>query len=94
MKNINVVFVSVWNCISMELYQYGTVSVWNCISMELYQYGTVSVWNCISMELYQYGTVSVWNLIVNLKGRTESECVGEQGCDKVLGPEREEVTGG
>ena len=44
--------------------------------------------------LYQYGTVSVWNLIVNLKGRTESECVGEQGCDKVLGPEREEVTGG
>ena len=38
--------------------------------------------------------VSVQNPIFNLKGRTQSECVSEQVSDKVLGPEREEVTGG
>jgi len=38
--------------------------------------------------------VSVWNLNFNLEGRTQSECGGEQGSDKVLGPEGEEVTGG
>jgi hypothetical protein len=38
--------------------------------------------------------VSLWNLVFNFKGRTQSECAGKQGTDKVLGPEREEVTGG
>jgi len=38
--------------------------------------------------------VSVWNLVFKLTGRTHNECVGEEGSDKVLGPERDEVTGG
>ena len=38
--------------------------------------------------------VSVWKLVFNLKGRAQNECVGEHGSDEVLGPEREEVTGG
>jgi hypothetical protein len=38
--------------------------------------------------------VSVLNLIFHLKGRTQTEYIGEQGSERIFGPEREEVTGG